>query len=123
MSVPARAGARAGFVVVAAASAAYAFDQVRHRAFAASTWDITLAWGVGVGCLVGLAAVGRGRAEEGGDRRGLIARGRHWRPTPYEAAGLSILAVASVARLAVLGRFPTVIDGDEGVFSSQAVLA
>lgn len=122
MSRAHRAWATGALALVASVSAVYGFQQVRHWPLGTSTWDVTLAWVAGLGCLVAIAALGADPTA-GDDRPGFVARVRRWRPTSYDVAGLSILLVSAVARLVALDRFPTVIDGDEGGFLTQALLA
>lgn len=103
----------------AAGAGAYAFEQVRYRAPSASTWDVTAAWLVGLGCLVGLAVVGGRRSGDGAP----APRPGRRRISAHDIAGLWILALAALARLLALHRFPTVIDADEGTFLTQAFAA
>lgn len=108
-----------GLVATAVACAAFAFEQVRGRAPGASTWDVTFAWSLGIACLVAIAALGRDPAPPIDP----VAASPRWRATPYELVGGWILLVAAVARLLVLDRFPTVLDGDEGTFLTTAYRA
>jgi hypothetical protein len=99
------------------ANCLYAAGAAFHRGHDRATWDITVAWAVGL-VLFGVAGWAgrsprRGLARVGA-RLGPVLAGR--RRDLALVGGLVVTVVALVARLAVLDRFPALLDSDEAVF-------
>lgn len=92
-------------------SSAAALTWSRTRGPDDATWDITIAWLVGVALVFGAASLGR----RSWARLRRVA-GALRRPDRTTLAGLGITATALALRLVALDRFPSVVDGDEGFF-------
>ncbi len=107
------------------ANGAYAAGAAFHRGHDQATWDVTVAWAVGL-VLFGVAGCAgrsprRALARLGGRVRPVLT-GRT-RPGWAMVAGLTVAAVGLVVRVAVPGRFPALLDSDEGFFLLDARLA
>jgi len=94
------------------ASSLIALGRSWNRAGDASTTDIVAFWLTGIVLL--LLAATWGSMRDNLPRIDTDAM-RHW-PWPTIGAALSIVCVAALARLVMLGRFTTVLDSDEGFF-------
>jgi hypothetical protein len=99
-----------------------AADRMHDAQRAPAGWNVAIPWLLGIG-LFALAAWW----PQAGFRR--ILTTRRWRPPVSWSAiralapWVGMLAIAAVPRLLWLDRFPTVIDGDEGMYMRAALEA
>lgn len=117
-----------GLPLLAAAgvlNGAYAAGAAFHRSPDAATHDITVAWAVALTLFAVAGCVGRSPrrwAARTVARMGPVVTGRR-RPGWAMVAGLTVAVIGLVVRVAVPGRFPALLDSDEGFFLLDARLA
>ena len=111
--------------VAGLANCAYAAGAAFHRGHDRATYDITVAWAVGLSlfCVAGCAGRSPRRRLARSFRQVRSALVGRRRPTAPVVAGVVVATVGLVARLALPGRFPALLDSDEGFFLIEARMA
>ena len=111
--------------VAGLANCAYAAGAAFHRGHDRATYDITVAWAVGLSlfCVAGCAGRSPRRRLARSFRQVRSALVGRRRPTAPVVAGVVVAMVGLVARLALPGRFPALLDSDEGFFLIEARMA